>query len=167
MLAHFQSSAEAVGTRVKRFPEIADAVSYVREIAAGGGMSCSWLPPDVRQAFGGTEFAEGKRLADARICISWAEAAIAATGSLLLDLSGGHDRSAASLAPVHAVFVHESTLRPDMYALQELLGNRLGSSPTSRLAIVTGPSRTADIERVLTIGVHGPKELHVLLLEGA
>jgi L-lactate dehydrogenase complex protein LldG len=62
--------------------------------------------------------------------------------------------------------MRESALVPDIYALQETLSHKLTNSMTARLSITTGPSRTADIERVLTIGVHGPKELHLLVIEG-
>ncbi len=93
-------------------------------------------------------------------------AGIAATGSLLLELADPYERSATALPLIHVVFVKGSTIAPDLYALHELLAQELASAKTAYLSITTGPSRTADIERVLTIGVHGPKELHVLVLEG-
>lgn len=162
----FQAAAEAVGACVKQFPTITEAASYIAELAEGNIMSCSSLPPGVREAFGNTVFAAPDRFADVRVCVSWAEAGITATGSLLIDLSGEHDRSAASLAPVHAVIMKESTLVPDIYALRDTISRHLAGPAAARLSITTGPSRTADIERVLTIGVHGPKELHLLVIEG-
>lgn len=166
MRADFQAAAEAVGTCIKRFTTIAEAISYIGGLAGGSSISCSWLPPEIREAFGETIFAAPEQFADSRVCVSWAEAGITATGSILLDLSGQHDRSATSLALIHAVFIKESTLVPDIYALKEIISQKLINSRISRLSITTGPSRTADIERVLTIGVHGPKELHLLVIEG-
>lgn len=166
MLTDFKVAAEAVGTIVKCFSTFADAVSYVRELSGERAVSSSRLPAEVSEAFGVTVFAKPEQFADIRVCVSHAEAGIAATGSLLLDLSDQQDRSATSLAQVHAVFLKKSTIVPDVYALHDLVNRGISASRPSRLSITTGPSRTADIERVLTIGVHGPKELHVLVMEG-
>ena len=166
MLEIFQGSAEAVGTNVKRFTTIAEAVSFLKGLAGEGPISASHLPSEIREAFSATVFAAPADFADSRLCVSLAEAGIAATGSLLLDLSGHEERSASSLPLIHSVFLKKSAIVPDLYALHDLIAQKIASSQSTRLSITTGPSRTADIERVLTIGVHGPKELHVLVMEG-
>ncbi|HLO26573.1 MAG TPA: LUD domain-containing protein [Geobacteraceae bacterium] len=166
MLEIFQVSAEAVGTSVKRFTTITEAVSFVKGLAGEGRISTSHLPPEIREAFSGTDFATPTEFADSFLCVSLAQAGIAATGSLMLDLSDQHERSAASLPTIHAVFLKKSAIVPDLYALHDVINKKTASSQSTRLSITTGPSRTADIERVLTIGVHGPKELYVLVLEG-
>jgi L-lactate dehydrogenase complex protein LldG len=68
------------------------------------------------------------------------------------------------LSEVHVAVLPKSKIVPDAFALQETLTERF-SQPPCYFAFITGASRTADIERVLTIGVHGPQELHLLLLE--
>jgi L-lactate dehydrogenase complex protein LldG len=89
---------------------------------------------------------------------------IAETGSLVLNSSSEDLRLATMLAETHVAVLPLSRLQPDSLALEDEL-QRLMASPPSYLAFITGASRTADIERVLTIGVHGPGELHILLLK--
>lgn len=165
MINLFQQSAEAVGSTIKRFISVADAVGYLRELAGNAPVSTSSLPPEIKDACAGIAFASPEAFAHTRVGVSFAEAGVAATGSLLLEVADPQERSATDLAFIHAVFVKGSTIVADLYALKELLARKLASSNTY-LSLTTGPSRTADIERVLTIGVHGPKELHVLVLEG-
>ncbi len=101
--------------------------------------------------------------------ISGADAAIAATGSLVVSTAAGMGRLATLLPPQHIVLLRQEQLLPcleDWVALQraeEL--TRLGSR--SNLCIITGPSRTADIEKNLVLGVHGPGLLQVVVVEQA
>ncbi len=166
MIDAFQRSAEAVGATIKRFISVTEGVSYIRDLAAGAPISASFLPQEIREAFTETSFAHPDDAADARLCVSFAKAGIAATGSLLLELADPRERGATALPLLHAVFVKGSTIVADLYALHEIIACELNSPKSAYLSLTTGPSRTADIERVLTIGVHGPKELHVLVLEG-
>ena len=102
--------------------------------------------------------------ADLHTALTLADWGIAATGSLVLDSNSEDLRLATMLAETHIAVLPLSHLRPDSEALEADLVRWMESVP-SYVAFITGASRTADIERVLTIGVHGPQELHVLLLK--
>src|SRR5205814_8697374 len=93
--------------------------------------------------------------------ISSAAYALADTGSVVL-LSSDEPRSRSLLAWTHVTVVREETI---VAGLEELF-ERLGSDLPSSVAIVTGPSRSADIEQKLAVGVHGPGEVHVAILSG-
>ena len=85
---------------------------------------------------------------------------LADTGSVVL-ASGPDEPRARSLLPeAHVSLLREERILLGLAELFEALGEDLPSA----LAIVTGPSRSADIEQTLTIGVHGPGEVHVVLL---
>jgi len=165
MIDIFQAAAEAAGAVVKRFPSLAEAAAHVRT-TAGRSVAASALPEPVREALAGVSFAPPEEYHSVRFGLSFATAGVAATGSLLLELSDPMGRSATALPPIHLVFLRASAIVPDLQALSATLEQFLSSHPRSYLSLTTGPSRTADIERVLTIGVHGPSELHILIVEG-
>jgi L-lactate utilization protein LutC len=91
--------------------------------------------------------------------VSRAQYALADTGSVVLAASSDEPRAASLLPGVHVTLVHGSSILGGLEELFEAVGEDLPSS----LAIVTGPSRSADIEQKLTVGVHGPGEVHVVI----
>jgi L-lactate dehydrogenase complex protein LldG len=103
-------------------------------------------------------------LAGIDIALTMADYGIAETGTLVIDSSSEELRLATMISEIHVAVIPKSRIRAtseDMYAE---LKAYMSKSP-DYLAFVTGPSRTADIERVLALGVHGPLELHILMLE--
>jgi L-lactate dehydrogenase complex protein LldG len=91
--------------------------------------------------------------------VSRATYALADTGSVVLAASPDEPRAASLLPDVHVTLVDEDVILPGLEELFAAVGDDLPSS----LAIVTGPSRSADIEQLLTVGVHGPGEVHVVI----
>ena len=91
--------------------------------------------------------------------ISRAMYGLADTGSVVLAASPAEPRAASLLPEVHVSLLVEDRILPGLEALFEALGGQLPSA----LAIVTGPSRSADIEQRLAVGVHGPGEVHIVL----
>jgi L-lactate dehydrogenase complex protein LldG len=99
--------------------------------------------------------------ADAQVGITEMDWAVADTGSLVADQTAVEQRLASTLPPIHVAIIGTDRILPDKVAVFTKI-----TPATSRyIAFITGPSRTADIERVLTIGVHGPKRLVIVFVD--
>lgn len=107
------------------------------------------LPPDKR----------AQDYASASVCVEEVSAAIAETGSLICSSKGGKPIQAGLLPAHHVAIVSSETI----YETLDDFFSTLGDSPPTNITLETGPSRTADIELTLTIGVHGPGRLTVIV----
>ena len=96
--------------------------------------------------------------------ITTAQAAIAETGTLILESEKERHRLISLLPPVHVAVLQAGDVC--LTIGEALKGLRRGQEEMSRaVTFITGPSRTADIELTLTVGVHGPKELYVIIID--
>ncbi len=96
--------------------------------------------------------------------ITSCDALIAQTGSILLTSRSAGGRALSVLPPHHLVIAQADQLVPDLPAACDLLSARYGKNYPSFITFITGPSRTGDIERILVLGAHGPKNLTVILI---
>lgn len=101
--------------------------------------------------------------------VTTAQWAIAETGTLVLESARERSRLASLLPVVHIALLTEDRIRDSLGdVLAELQHGEDPASLASRaITFITGPSRTSDIELTLTVGVHGPQQLHVIVLAGA
>lgn len=93
------------------------------------------------------------------------EAIVAQTGSILVSSAGNGGRALSILPHAHVVVARKEQVVGDLTDAFALTRQRHGDRMPSMLSFITGPSRTGDIERILVLGAHGPKEL-VLILVG-
>lgn len=98
--------------------------------------------------------------------ITTCEFLVARTGSLLLSSSTKSGRNNSVYAPVHICIAFTSQLVYDISDAIEKTKTKYGNKLPSLISLATGPSRTADIEKTLVVGVHGPKEVFCFLVEG-
>ena len=96
--------------------------------------------------------------------ITTAQAAIAETGTLVLDSDRERHRLVSLLPPVHIAVVDAASIFQTLGEALAFIHQNGDISPA--VTFITGPSRTADIELTLTIGVHGPQQLYVIVNEG-
>lgn len=135
---------------------------------AGVGALC-W--PAVYDGPGGRDEVR-RRLSESSMGITGADYAIAETGSVIVLPRQGLSRLVSVVPPVHVAIVRPQDILgtlDDLFALRRLEYHRNGESGHpdmgSYLNFITGPSRTADIEQTIVVGVHGPREVHMVLLE--
>ncbi len=102
----------------------------------------------------------------AEVGFTLCEALVARNGSVLLSNGNMAGRRLSIYPPVHIVLAYTSQLVLDLKDGFKLLQDKYRQRLPSMITTVTGPSRTADIEKTLVLGAHGPKELFVFLLDG-
>lgn len=155
MLERFIAAAKAVDAELSVDTDLEAAKARLKSLLEGEKV-IAWdqglLPP-------GTRFGDTGRL-DASLGLTACDMAIAETGSLVLVAGPGKSREASLLPRTHVALLDPRQLLPDLAAALEKL-KTLG--PLAHVNIITGPSRTADIEMTLTKGVHGPKRLLILV----
>lgn len=104
-------------------------------------------------------------LAGIDVGLSPAVLGIAASGTCMVDTNSEDDRLAGMISEVNVLLLKKSEIYPDLPAITDTLRKYMNAQDGTFTTLITGPSRTADIERVAAVGVHGPLELHIILLE--
>ncbi len=176
MYEQFKARAEGVSAEVFRFVTKSAALAWLLDFLHGEGLADTpqaaalWaessflegLDVDALKTVAGLKFeVTRERAAEARFGVSQMEWALADTGSLVQNSTAIEQRLVSSLSTIHIALVPTTGILPDMPALLA----RVHPRECAYLAMITGPSRTADIERVLTIGVHGPERLVIVFVD--
>ncbi|WP_418764836.1 lactate utilization protein [Mailhella sp.] len=97
--------------------------------------------------------------------VTWADALVADTVTCVVNSNREEVRLGTMVAEVSIMLVRKSTLLNKLEDANDIMLDLVNRGGASYTAFITGPSRTADIERVGALGVHGPLELHIVLLE--
>lgn len=173
-LQRFIEAARRVGADVTQVDSLQQAAAYIAE-RSGGRTLVPETPLTERHELKGIlsaanvdvyegDFRQAGQVPAAGVTFS--NFAMADTGTVVLDSTSEDIRLATTLPECHFVLVDPETILEDnLAAVQPMTEMHRGTKPKF-VAYITGPSRTADIERVLTIGCHGPRELHILVVEG-
>lgn len=111
-------------------------------------------------------FETDKDFEQAEVGFTLCEALVARNGSIMLSNANAAGRRLSIYPPVHIVLAYTSQLVLDLKDALKLMKEKYGARIPSMITTITGPSRTADIEKTLVLGAHGPKELFVFLLDG-
>lgn len=110
-----------------------------------------------------------EKFVDAQMGISGANIAIAETGGIVIVANEGNDRLVTTLPPIHVAIVGYEKLVPSMddalAIIKVLSKSGTGQKQTAYVNFITGPSRTSDIEKTLTLGAHGPGEMHIIFVD--
>lgn len=103
--------------------------------------------------------------AAADIGLTGVDAALAETGTAVVSSGPGRSRLTPLLPPVHLALVATSQLTADLFTWTAARKGAATASPPAAMTLISGPSKTADIEQTMSIGVHGPKRFVVILYD--
>ena len=104
-------------------------------------------------------------LANCDVSITGCESLVARTGTIVMSSAQTSGRTVSVYAPIHICIAYTNQLVYDLKDALQAAKDKYGSNFPSLITFATGPSRTADIEKTLVVGVHGPKEVYLFLIE--
>ena len=159
-------TAAAAGlTRVTELAAVPPAVdAYLREHSLPPALVVAEEPPLSELPWpDGWDLAHRAARGEDRVSLTGAFAAIGETGSLVMLSGPGHPTTLNFLPDDHLVVLREQKVVAHMEDVWALLRERPGGMPRT-VNIITGPSRTADVEQTIQLGAHGPRRLHVFLV---
>jgi L-lactate dehydrogenase complex protein LldG len=104
-------------------------------------------------------------LANCDVSITGCECLVARTGTIVMSSAQESGRTTSVYAPVHICIAYSNQLVYDLKDALQLVKDKYNNAMPSLITFATGPSRTADIEKTLVVGVHGPKEVYLFLVE--
>lgn len=168
----FVTEAEKLGCHVYRMNQN-HAIEQMMELIGANRSILSWdedqLPmPSLHETLGALGVTVGQYDdSELRVGLTGAGAALAATGSLVLESGAGRYRTTSLLPDVHIALLRPEQILPDLESWQQVQKAQgyPAFTQSSNTTIVTGPSKTADIAQELIKGAHGPRELHIIILE--
>ncbi|MEO6390207.1 MAG: lactate utilization protein [Pyrinomonadaceae bacterium] len=174
LVERFQRSLQAVGGHFLSVANESEAAEEIRRIV--GNLSARRIAITNAPLVAGVlklltldaELIEGATTAELFQCdlgITGAQWAIAETGTLVLESDQERHRLASLVPTVHVAIIEASRVRQTLGEVLRDLDERRADLSRA-ITFITGPSRTSDIELTLAIGVHGPAELYVIVLDG-
>lgn len=171
----FRQALEAVAGRCFVVGDETEAAETLRQIAvqrgsrrvavsdsplAGRVTGLAALPAEV------LENAAAGELFDCDLGVTGAQWGVAETGTLVLESDAERHRLASLVPSAHVAFIESRNVRQTLGEVLQALSDRGEAGLSRAVTFITGPSRTSDIELTLAIGVHGPAELYVVIIEG-
>ena len=120
---------------------------------------------DLLQLFNGLPSINSSSLADCDAAITSCHYLVARTGAIVMSSAQKNGRTTSAYAPVHICIAYVDQLVFDTRDALKDLKKKYGNNLPSFITFAAGPSRTADIEKTLVVGVHGPKEVYLFLID--
>lgn len=178
LITRFKTMLEALTGKVHVCADEAEAISTIRIIIGTDKRIMAWdrlpLPELAEQlradgveivaprARGDHRLATLRDVEPIRVGVTGADAGLATTGSLVMITNEGQGRIPSLMPPVHVAVLRKDRLFANLEAWMNAEGKKSLEGSNS-ITLITGPSRTGDIEMILVLGVHGPGEIHVVI----
>jgi L-lactate dehydrogenase complex protein LldG len=106
-----------------------------------------------------------EEITSCKVALTTCECLISRTGSIVVSSKQASGRKLPVFPDIHLIVAYTSQLKNDVKEGLAFIKEKYNEQPPSMISFITGPSRTADIEKTLVLGAHGPKELYLFLID--